>query len=1038
MAQHKGIMAWFAYNPVAANLLMLFIIVGGLFSAFTINKEIFPTLELNMIHVIIPYPSASPEEIESSILIKIEEEIKDINGIEEVTSTARENLGTVYIQVADGYDAQVILDKVKLEVDAITSLPDGAEAINIYLIEIERPVLWLSLYGNLDRKQLKSMAKDVRDEIRGLPGVTRVKIEGMPLDEIAIEVTEDKLREYNLTFEQVAMAVKKNSVNIATGSIKSVDGNILLRTKGQASSGSEFENIVVMTRSDGSRVLLKDVANINDGFEERIDYTSFNRQPAMIIAVASTDGQNSLQIAETIKQYVAEKKQLLPNGVSLDIWGDLTFYLKGRLNMMLKNMYSGCFLVFLVLAIFLNLKLAFWVIIGLPICFLGALFLMPLDPLNLSINVLTLFAFILVLGIVVDDAIIIGESAYSEIEKKGLSVDSIIQGAKRVVVPATFGVLTTIAAFSPMMFISGSSSIIWKSIAAVVILCLIFSLIESKWILPAHLIHSKQSEPWPWLRGIAAKKEQFNRVFKNFIENDYRHFLNRCLSAKYTVLATFIALIILSFGLIAGGQVRWAFFPNLPQDIVEVRLEMKDNSAERNTLDAIQKIEEALYTIDDEIFAETGDRVVLHSFVAMTSKTSATMVVELTKGETREVDGFEILDRWREQIPDLPNIKKFVIRQSMNQTSPIAFKVISNNNEQLAQITDRIKAKLSTYSNVYDISDNFSAGSKEIELKLLPEGEILGISLSSLAQQVRHGFYGYEAQRILRNKEEVKVIVRYPLEERQSIGYLENMRILTPDGNAIPLSAIAELKLQQTYSVITRVNNLRAITIEASADKGKVDPSSIAKEVFDEFVPIIRQEYPDVKLSLAGDSEEEGETIISLMQGAVLAMVLIYGLIAIPLRSYSQPFLIMSVIPFGFIGAIFGHLIQGLSLNILSMMGIIALSGVVVNDSLIMVYCVNEARRQGMDVRQAAIDAGCFRFRAIVLTSMTTFFGILPILFEPSLQAKVVIPMATSLSFGILFATLVTLILIPSLYLIADDIKELMKKIFFKNNSNIK
>ncbi|MBL6734289.1 MAG: efflux RND transporter permease subunit [Shewanellaceae bacterium] len=1036
MAKHSGIMAWFASNPVAANLLMLFIIVGGLFSAFTINKEIFPTLELNMIHVIVPYPSGSPEEIETSILIKIEEEIKDINGIEEVTSTARENLGTVYIQVADGYDPQNILDKVKLEIDAITSLPDGAESVNIYLIEIERSVLWLSLYGNLDRKQLKAMAKDVRDEIRGLPGVTRVKIEGMPLDEIAIEVTEDKLREYSLTFEQVAMAVKQNSVNIATGSIKSVEGNILLRTKGQASSGAEFENIVVMTRPDGSRVLLKDVANINDGFEERIDYTSFNRQPAMIIAVASTDGQNSLKIAETIKQYVAEKKQLLPSGVSLDIWGDLTFYLKGRLNMMLKNMYTGCFLVFLVLAIFLNLKLAFWVIIGLPICFLGALFLMPLEPLGLSINVLTLFAFILVLGIVVDDAIIIGESAYSEIEKSGLSIDSIIRGAKRVVVPATFGVLTTIAAFSPMMFISGSSSIIWKSIAAVVMLCLIFSLIESKWILPAHLIHSKQSKPLPWLRGIAAKKENFNLVFKNFIENDYRHFLNRCLNAKYTVLAVFIGLIIISFGLIAGGKVRWAFFPNLPQDIVEVRLDMKDNSAERNTFDAIQKIEEALYAIDDEILAEQGYNVVLHSFVAMTSKTSATMVIELTKGETREVDGFEILDRWRAKIPELPNIKKFVIRRSMNQTSPIAFKVISNNNKQLAQITDKIKAKLSTYNNVYDVSDNYSSGSKEIQLKLLPEGEMLGISLSSLAQQVRHGFYGYEAQRILRNKEEVKVIVRYPLEERQSIGYLENMRILTPEGVAIPLSAIAELNLQETYSVITRVNNLRAITIEASADKNKVDPSSIAKEVFDEFIPIIQQEYPDVKLSLAGDSEEEGETIVSLMQGAVLAMVLIYGLIAIPLRSYSQPILIMSVIPFGFIGAIFGHLIQGLSLNILSMMGIIALSGVVVNDSLIMVYCVNEARQNGMDVRQAAIDAGCFRFRAIVLTSMTTFFGILPILFESSLQAKVVIPMATSLSFGILFATLVTLILIPSLYLIAEDIKDILKKIFLKNKTD--
>jgi multidrug efflux pump subunit AcrB len=1030
MEKHQGITAWFTRNNVAANLLMSIIIIGGLFSAMTINKEVFPAIKLNIVHVMIPYPSAAPEEIEETIIIKVEESIKEITGISEVTAIAQEGLANIRIEVDDDYEPKDILDEVKLKIDTISTFPDGTENPSIYLREAESPVLWISIYGNIQKKELKELTKTIREEITSLSEVTKANLQGVLNYEISVEVSENQLREYNLTFEQVAMAVRKGSLDLPGGSIKSDEGNILLRTKGQAYNEDEFANLVVMTRNDGSRVLLKDIATIRDGFEERLDYVSFNRKPAMVIGVTSIDGQNAINISEQIQGYVEKRKATLPAGVSMDIWGDLTYYLNGRLNMMLKNMYSGGLLVFLVLALFLEMKLAFWVILGLPVCFLGALFLMPMEPLNLSINVLTLFAFILVLGIVVDDAIIIGESAFSEIEKKGFSSDSVLKGVQKVLMPATFGVLTTIAAFMPMVMVSGPVAIIWRSIAAVVILCLIFSLIESKWILPAHLAHMSP-KPFPNLiPPLSRFKTNFNTRFKSMVNIKYRSFLNNCLSKRYTVVAFFIGLFILSIGLIAGGKVRWVFFPDLPRDIIEVRLEMEDTSAEKNTLLAVKQIENALYRVNDNLYDEYQENMLKHSFVAMTSKSSAVMVVELTKGENRTVDAFEITKLWREEIPLISGIKEFDIRSTSNETDPIAFKITSNDFKQLSDVSTQIKSRLSDYAGVYDINDNFSNGNQEIQLKLLPEGEVMGLSLSDLAQQVRYAFYGYEAQRILRDKEEVKVMVRYPKNERRSIGHLERMHISTPDGSAVPLSQIATFDMNDSYASITRIDNMRAITISADADKTKVEPSKIAYEVFDEFTESLAKQYPNVKLALFGDSEEEGKTLIGLAQGAVMALFVIYALMAIPLRSYMQPLIIMSVIPFGLIGAIFGHLVQGLSLNVLSMMGIVALAGVVVNDSLILVNCVNEHQRDGESIEKAATEAGCDRFRAIVLTSMTTFFGLLPILFETSLQAQIVIPMATSLAFGIVFATCVTLILVPCLYLILNDGSLWFQKLF--------
>ncbi|MCL1086152.1 efflux RND transporter permease subunit [Shewanella glacialipiscicola] len=1031
MDTQTGILAWFARNSVAANLLMWVLLIGGLFSTVLINKEVFPSFELNLLNISVAYPGAAPQEIEEGINIKIEEAIQDINGIKKVTSVASEGVGSITIEVEDGYEVQAVLDEAKLRLDAISTFPVNIEKPNIYQIKPENNVIWVSVYGDMTLHDMKELAKSVRDDLTQLPAVTRAKVTGVRDYEIAIEVSEDKLREYGLTFSQVALAVQNSSFDLPGGSIRAQDGDILLRTKGQAYTGDDFANIVVTTRPDGSRVMLPQVATIKDDFEERLEYTRFNGKPAAIIEVTSIDDQNALDIADQVKKYVEKRRATLPANAQLDTWGDMTHYLKGRLDMMTSNMFYGALLVFIILALFLDLKLAFWVMMGIPVSFLGTMLIMPLDPFSMTINMLTLFAFILVLGIVVDDAIVIGESAYTEVERHGHSVENVIRGAQKVAMPATFGVLTTIAAFIPMLIVSGPMGIIWKSIGMVVILCLVFSLIESKLILPAHLAHMKFKKPGA-PRGLFGRfKANFNDRVQYFIHHSYRHFLERCIKHRYNVVAVFVGVLILSIALVASGKVRWVFFPDIPSDFIQVQLEMDEGSSEDNTLKVVQSIEEALYKMNDKMEQDNGYQVVKHSFINMSSRTSAFIFAELTKGEDREVDGVTIAAAWREQLPELLSVKKLSFNASTNDAGgDISFRLTSSDLDELSAASKELKQKLASYEGVYDIADNFSSGSHEIRLKIRPEAEALGLTLSDLARQVRYGFYGYEAQRILRNKEEIKVMVRYPLEQRRTVGYLENMLIRTPKGTSVPFSTVAQIEKGESYASITRVDGKRAITITANANKNIVEPSKVVQEIQQDYLPQLQAKYPKIQTALDGGSLDEQNAMGGLLQGFFFALFTIYALMAIPLKSYSQPLIIMSVIPFGIIGALFGHLIQGLAMSVLSLCGIVALAGVVVNDSLILVDFVNRAREQGQSVRQAAVDSGCYRFRAIILTSLTTFVGLVPIILERSLQAQIVIPMATSLAFGILFSTVVTLILVPLLYIILDDVSRASSRFF--------
>ncbi|GAA4877561.1 efflux RND transporter permease subunit [Ferrimonas pelagia] len=1027
---HKGIIAWFARNHVAANLLMVILIAGGLFSALTVNKEVFPKFEINRVDVSVAYPGAAPQEIEEGITIKIEETIKDIEGIKRIRSVAREGSGTVRIEVMDKFDPKTVLDEVKLRVDAIATFPESIEKPNIYQVKPQADVMWVSIAGDaLSNSELKELGKEVRDEITSLPGVTRAELQGAKAYEIAIELSEDKLREYNLTFDDVALAVNQSSLNLPGGSIRAEDGDILLRTDGQAYTQADFRRIVLRSLPDGSRLMLPDVAVINDGFEERLGYARFDGQNSVVVAVRSVGDQDALAIAKRVKAYVKQKQGTLPAGVVVDYWGDLTQFLSGRLNMMLKNMSQGALLVFLVLALFLQLKVAFWVMMGLPICFLSAMFFMPFEPMSQSINMISLFGFILVLGIVVDDAIVIGESAYAQTEKEGHSIDAVIRGAQKVAMPATFGVLTTIAAFIPMLMATGFLGVVGGSIAWVVILCLGFSLVESKLILPAHLAHMTPPKPdqgWgPWLR----LKRALNDGIQSFIYQRYKPAMGWMMDRRYSVLAFFLGLMILCGGLIGSGMVRFIVFPNIPSDFINLNLEMEPGVSERQTLKVVQQLEESLFATDDAIREEYGVDVVNHSFVYLGSRTAAGMVIELTKGEDRPMlDAVAIAAHWREIMPEMVGVKILDINASTGDGgSDVAFRLNSTNMDTLLTATEALKAKLAEYQGLYDIQDNFSSGSQEIRLAIKPEAQALGLSLADLARQVRWGFFGYEAQRILRNKEEVKVMVRYPAEQRRTIGHLENMRIRTPQGQEVPFSSVATIELAKSFSAITRTDGVRSITVKARAFKDKVEPGKITAEINQEFIPELKLRHPGLTTALDGSAEEDAENTLLMLQGTFFALFTIFALMAIPLRSYSQPLIIMSVIPFGMIGAVVGHFLLGIDLSMLSLFGIIALAGVVVNDSLIMVDFVNQSRAEGHSLKEAVQQAGTQRFRAIVLTSLTTFLGLVPITLETSLQAKIVIPMAVSLAFGILFATVVTLILVPALYLILDDVKRLLR-----------
>ena len=1052
----KNIIRWFILNTVAANLLMVFIIIAGIFTLSRLRMEVFPDITIPIINVSVVYPGASPEDIEESICVKVEEQVQGINGLKRITSSSNEGYGSINIEVENGYDIDEVKDEVKSQVDAITSFPDDAEKPTIRSFDGQPEVITIAVHGHVDEASLLNIAEKVRDEVSELPNITQTRLGKKPR-EISIEISENTLQKYGISFDYVANKIRTSSMDVPGGAIETYDGEILIRSKGQAYTGEEFGIIPVLSLADGSTVFLRDIAEIVDGFQD-VEYDiKFNSEPALLIRVYRTGEQNALDIADAVHGYIKKKNPVMPPGVSLTTMKDESVILRGRIELLTENAYLGLGLVLIVLALFLKPKLAAWVSLGIPISFMGGFWLLPLF--DVSINMISLFTFILVLGIVVDDAIVVGENIHIYL-KRGLSgVDAALEGAYQVAKPVIFAVLTTMVTFSPMILVEGALGKIWKIIPVVTILVLMFSLIESLTILPAHLAHMKINE--------AKKKNRFSQWWSDiqtmihnwlqgFIKNKYTPVLELALKNRGNTVAIAISIFILTVGLVASGFIRFNFFPPLEADIVIAGVEYPEGTPVSLTKVGLDQIEKSAYKLKDSLevlypenkifinmVSTAGDQPIKTQSARGPGNLDATFfgshlaecVIELAPGEERPISTVEISKIWRELTGPIPGVKQVTFDSDLFTTgAPIEIQLSSVNREDLKAVTNSLKDKLQTYAGVFDIKDSFSAGKDEIKLNLLPEAQNYGITMASLARQVRQAFYGDEVQRVQRGRDEVKVFLRYPKDERVSLNNLEQMNVRVGNNVEVPLGQVAQGELSSGYSTITRTDRKRSISITADVDLSEANANEILAKFESEHIVPILLDYPSVNYSFEGEQREQRDTLSSLFKNFALALFVVYVLLAVPFKSYLQPLIIMSAIPFGFTGAVIGHIIMGMNLAVLSIIGIVALSGVVVNDSLVMVDFINRYKRDdGKTSLEAALAAGPRRFRPILLTSITTFVGLFPLLIEKSVQAQFLIPMAISLAYGVLFATLITLILVPTSYLIIEDIKDFFGRLANKN-----
>jgi multidrug efflux pump subunit AcrB len=1044
-------LTWFAKNSVVANLLMGLIVAAGLLTIPTIKKEIFPEFSLDMISVQVPYLGAAPEEVEEGVSVRIEEAIQDLEGIKELSSVSSEGMSTVLVELESGADVRELLDDVKARVDAIDTFPVETEKPVISEITNRIQVIDVAISGDADEYTLKAIGERVRDELTTVEGISQVELVAARPYEVSIEVSEEALRRHNLTFDAVAQAVRRSSLDLPGGTIRSEGGEILLRTKGQAYRGEEFEKIVLLTRPDGTRLLLGDVARVVDGFADTDQSARFSGAPAVSIRVYRVGDQNALEISKKVREYVTEAQERMPAGITLTTWNDFSRVLQGRLDLMIKSARNGYLLVFLILALFLKLRLAFWVSLGIPISFLGAFWLMP--TMEVSINLISLFAFIVVLGIVVDDAIIVGENIYKRHQDGQTGPMASARGASEVAVPVVFGVLTSIVAFTPLLFVAGMMGKIMRVIPIIVICTLVFSLLESLLILPAHLSHIRErvdtARIWrAWGRvqgGFASRFEQFR-------DKIYRPSLALGIRFRYATIAFATATMLITSGVVVAGVVKFFFFHSIESDYATVALTMPPGTPVDVTADAMKTLEGSALVLRDElaedaaedepapiqhIFTAIGDqpftsrRGPMGQAVGMAKSNVGEIAIQLAPSEDRSINSAEIVRRWREMTPPIPDVIELTYTSSIfSAGEAINVQLSGLNIDHLQMAADRLKAELGNYAGVIDIADTFRAGKQEVKLSVKPTAEAFGITLVDLARQVRQAFYGEEAQRIQRGRDDVRVMVRYPKEDRRSIGDLENMRIRAMNGGEVPFATVAEADLGRGYSNIRRVNRQRTVNVTADVDPNEGNPGEVLADVTQNVLPAILADYPGVSYTLEGEQREQAETLAGLGRGFLMALIAIYALMAIAFRSYLQPLIVMCVIPFGFVGAVWGHILMRMDMTILSMFGLVALTGIVVNDSIVLVHYVNKRRADGASVEDAVRDAGMIRFRPIILTSLTTFAGLSPLLFEQSVQAKFLIPMAISLGFGVVFATFITLIIVPTAYVVLEDLKALVLRLF--------
>ena len=1056
---HRAI-EWFVDNPVAANLLMFIFLVGGLMSMFSMHKEEFPNIEPGVVQVRIPYLGAAPEEVEQAVCIRVEEAIEGVNGMDKVHSNASEGMCSVTIELDQESNYNAVLNEIKGKIDGISTFPKETEKPIISMLQFRGQTIVVALSGNTDEATLKRISETMRADISDLPDISQVSVNYVRPYEISIEISENTLRQYGLTLASVANAIQRSSLDMPGGSIKTDGGEILLRSKGQAYTQKDFEDIVVLTRPDGTNLTVADIATVHDDFQEGFLRATFNGEPAVMITVYRVGDEDTIRSSTAVKNYVQRMQPTLPQGLQMTVWIDESVSLGRRIEALTKNAWAGLVLVLIILTLFLRFKVAMWVAAGIPIAVMGALWMFPAAGINISS--LTVLAFILVLGIVVDDAIVVGERIYSHESKDRTNREAAIEGTVEVAVPVIFGVLTTVAAFLPILLIEGRMGPFFSVIGWVVIICLLFSIIESQLILPSHLAH-RRTEGYLFsetrlVKGWIKFQGKFASSLEWFAENMYRPSLVKSLEWRWVTWAIATGVLLMALALIASGRVIFQFFPAVEGEEIYATLSMPEGISVELTENGARRIEAAAIELGREIDAELGydpdKHVITNVFASIGSNAArsngpsrpgaggshmAEVVIKLLAMEERPgLTANAIAERWRDKTGAIADAVDLNFNaNSFSAGNPVQVQLKGRDVEALRRAAVGLREELARYPGVIDLADSFRTGKQEVRLNVLPEAKPLGLSLNDLARQVRQAFYGEEAQRIQRGTDDVRVMVRYPENERRSLGNLEDMRIRTADGAEVPFLSVAETVYGNGYSAINREDKQRVVNVTGDVNRAVVTPEEVMAAV-EKFLckegssfssrqnSCHNPDHPGITYSLGGEQEQRAKAVGSIVSNSLLALLIIYALLAIPLKSYMQPLVIMSVIPFGAVGAIVGHYIMGWNLIFFSLLGIIALSGVVVNASLVLVDYINRQRREGVPLFEAVTLAGVVRFRPITLTSVTTFVGLVPLMTNPQPETFMFIPMAISLAFGVLSATVITLYLVPSLYLMLDDVQRFL------------
>lgn len=1037
LAAGRGPIAWMAEHSVAANLAMFICLIGGLLLLNTMRQEVFPEFEVDVVSISVVYPGASPEEVENGIILAVEDAVSGLDGVDDINSVAKEGLGQIAVYALVDTDVQRLAQDIRKEVDRIETFPEDAEQPQITIVSQHNPVISIALSGAAEERVLHQLAENFRDRLRRDPDIQEVELSGIKPMEIAIEVPQEQLRRYGLSLGDIAEKLSQANIDLPGGSIRAEDGEVLIRTKERREYGQQFLDLPVITTSDGSQVLLADIARVTDGYDSSDYYAIYNGQPAVLIDVFNNGRRTPIRVSERVKAQLEELRRQLPDGISANVLRDMSTEYAQRIDLLLRNGALGLICVFILLALFLEWRLAFWVMVGIPVAFVGSFLVLPAT--GISLNMISLFAFIIALGIVVDDAIVIGENIYHYRQQGIAPLQAAVKGAEQMAVPITFSILTNIAAFVPLLYIPGFTGKIFAVIPVVVMTVFIFSWAESLFVLPYHVAQlsaRRQRLPSDWLSRF---QHRFGRFFENRIVGSYRSLLSRTIEYRYLTVAIAFALLCVTLSYAVSGRMGMTLFPKTEADYAQVRLTLPFGTPVEKTETVVQQLVAAARQVAETL--PDGERLLTGIFAEVGTIDQrqtvgshwATIRAYLAPPEIRDqlMGTDEFSRRWRERSGEIPGLESVLFESDAGGPGSGSALTVELNHRDigvLQQASGELANALRAYPNVYDIDDGFSSGKEQLDIMLLPEGKSLGLTARDVARQIRNAYYGAEVVRQQRGRHEVKIMVRLPEAERQTEQNLDQLLLWTPKGIQIPLREAVSIERGRAFTEINRRNGRRVVQVEAG-----VSPKSRAGEILNDLkanaLPRLERQFPGLQYSFEGSQADMVESLSNLKLGFALAVLAIYTMLAIPFHSYILPFIVIVSIPFGVIGAIFGHLLMGYDLSVLSTLGIVALSGIVVNDALVLIDYATQLRRNDAVSALNAIKSACLqRFRPIVLTTLTTFAGLMPMILESSRQARILIPMAISIGFGILFATLITLVLIPSFYILVEDLKKTLSR----------